>query len=479
MIYGAAGLVIFLVVLVLARTFAFKPPVRPSRTQALDPGPCSPDALERLAGAVRIPTVCNLNYSLTDFGPFDNFVAYLKESFPLFHKTCELTRINTYGLIYRWKGSNPGLKPMLLTAHYDVVPAEGQWKHPPFSGAQAEGKIWGRGTLDIKSQLTAHLEAAEDLMRSGFVPPRDFYFVYGQDEEIGGANGAVKMAEYLEAQGIRLEGVLDEGGIAALDVIRGVSFPLALVGIGEKGFCNYRWTLKGSGGHSSMPPAHTALGRAASLICRIEANPARARLIGPTRALLASVAGEMGFAVRMAVANLWLFKPLLLKILSKNPTTNALIRTTFAATMARGSSAPNVLPQEAEIIINARLLPGETVDSTADYLSGLARDEQFSLEKNTPSEPSPISPDSSPLFLYLKNIIAEVYPNVLTTPYLVVGATDSRHYYRVCDNVYRFTPMLLSNAEKNTMHNVDEAISIENYGRMIHFYKIFIREFYA
>jgi carboxypeptidase PM20D1 len=431
--------------------------------------------------------VSSPDYAATGFTPFREFIAFLAEAYPGFHRACELTRINDYALIYRWRGSNPSLPPMILTAHYDVVPVEAgteeAWTHPGFSGAVAEGRVWGRGTLDIKSQLTAHMEAAEALMAQGFVPQRDFYFIYGQDEETGGRNGALKAAEYLAAQGVRAEGLLDEGGFVVSGVIRGIKCPLALIGVAEKGFCNYEITVEGEGGHSSMPPAHTALGKAALLVCALEKHPLPARLTPPVLGMLRNIAGEMGFMVRMAVANLWLFRPLLLGILAKNPATNAMIRSTFAATMAKASDAANVLPQKAKITVNVRLLGGDTTDQVAAYIQETARAASpsmaLSIVKQTPAEPSQVSPADSRVYRYLAGLVGELYPQAITTPYLVMGGTDARKYYNICDNVYRFTPVLITDEEKNTTHNTNESITTANYSRMIHFFKRFIQGFDA
>ncbi|MDR3146653.1 MAG: M20/M25/M40 family metallo-hydrolase [Treponema sp.] len=469
------ALLLGLAALVLGRTLAFKPPRGRPEAEPLDCGEAAPEALDRLSRAISFPTVCTQGYTGTDFTPFENFIAFLEEAFPLFHRTCEGKRINGYALVYRWRGSDPSLAPVLLTAHYDVVPVEtgteAEWTHPAFSGARAEGRIWGRGTLDIKSQITAHLEAAEGLIREGFVPKRDFYFVYGQDEETGGLNGAYKTADYFAERGIRFAGVLDEGGFVVSGVLRGIKTPLALIGVAEKGFCNYELTLTGEGGHSSMPPVHSALGYAAKLIAAIETHPLRSRLSLPAGLMLRNIAGEMGFMVRMAVANLWLFRPLLLLILGRNPITNAMIRSTFAATMARASDAANVLPQRARAVINVRLLPGDTVAAVAEHFKKLGKGLPLSIRTLEAEEASPVSPVEGPLYDRVTGLIAEIYPGALATPYLVMGGTDARKYYRVCDHVYRFTPLLVTREEQNTVHGTNESISIANYSRMIYFYR--------
>lgn len=475
-----AAVVLVLVVVVLARTLAFKPP-KAANVPPLQVDEVPPDQLERLSKAISIPTIAGQSYADTNFAPFDEYNDFIKKAFPLFHQNTTLTTINTYALTYVWKGTDASLPPMMLTAHYDVVPVEpgteDEWTWPGFSGKVDDGRIWGRGTLDIKSQMIAHMEAAEALMRAGFTPKRDFYFVYGQDEEVGGANGASLVAEQFEKQGLRFEGVLDEGGFAVKDVIKGVKAPLALIGIAEKGMANYELTLPGEGGHSSMPPKHTALGNVAALLNAIENNPLPTRLTPPAEQMLRNIAGEMGFVVRMAVANLWLFKGLLLKVLTGAPATNALARTTFAATMAKASNAANVLPQRATATVNVRLLPGDTLDDVANHFRTLAGTDKLDIKLPVGENASKVSPTTGRTWEKLVGQINKMYPNVIASPYLVMGGTDARKYYTVCDNVYRFTPILVSNQEKDSVHSTNESITIENYGRMIRFYEAFIKEY--
>lgn len=437
------------------------------------------EAALRLSKAIQIPTVSAANYDETNFAPFDEFVDFLESAFSLFHKTLELERVNTYGRLYIWRGKNPALAPILLMAHYDVVPADGDWKYPPFSGEIAEGRVWGRGTLDIKSQLTAHMEAVQSLIQSGFSPERDIYFAYGHDEEAGGANGAAKIAALLQGRGLNFLGVLDEGGLIVSSAIKGVKSPVALIGVGEKGHCNYELTVRGSGGHSSLPPKHSALGQVAELVTRIEKHPLPARFTSPALTMLKKISVEMGGLTRFAVNNTWLFGGLVKKLLTNSPDTNALLRTTFAVTMAHGSEAENVLPQKASVNVNVRLLPGDTVESVAEHFRKLAGDIPVEMNYSSKSrtEASPVSPDSGEFYERLETLTRKLCPEAIVTPYLVMGGTDSRRYAGVCKNIYRFTPIQVTNDEKNTVHNRNENISVENYGGMIGFFEEFLRGF--
>lgn len=435
------------------------------------------DALNRLSRAIQIPTVSAQNYEETDFHVFDVFLTYLEEAFPLFHNNCEVERVNGYGLIYRWPGTEPSLEPILMLAHYDVVPAgdTAAWKYPPFSGKIAEGRVWGRGTLDIKSQLMAHMEAVTMLIQEGFLPSRDIWFAYGQDEETGNHEGATAIAALFEQKGLHFAGLLDEGGIVISGAIKGVKSPVALIGVAEKGRTDYEITIRGSGGHSSVPPKSTALGQIAELVTRIEHNPLPARLTPPVLAMFESIGKELGALPWFAIRHHRLFGGIIKKLLTKNPDTNAMLRTTFAATMARGSEGLNVLPQSATVNINVRLLSGDTVDSVAGYFRKLAGDIPIEINTYVGSEASPVSPHRGEFYDRIKDVTQEIYPEAIISPYLVMGGTDARKYIRVCDNIYRFTPVHVTNREKDTVHNANENISIENYMHMIDFYKRFLK----
>jgi carboxypeptidase PM20D1 len=440
------------------------------------------NALERFSGAVAIPTVSAQNYRDTDFVPFRRFAEYLRESFPLFHQTCGLTVVNGYGLVYRWQGDDSARLPLLLCAHYDVVPADnagGDWKHPPFSGEVAEGAVWGRGALDIKGQICSQMEAVEALVRSGFSPKRDIYFAYGHDEEVGGSEGAAKMALYFQEQGIRFEGVLDEGGAVTTDSFPGMTAPIAMVGFAEKGHAAFTVTVEGAGGHGATPPPHTAVGRAAALIARLEAHPMKARLTAPACAMLAGTREALSGAFRFALGHTALLRPFLLASLAKSPVTNALIRSTLAVTQARGSDAFNVLPRSASFTVDARLLHGDSARSVQDYLEALfAGEAKVQLQGHPVFDPSPVSPVAGLTWDRIARAIAAVFPEAVLSPYyMIMGGTDARKYHNVCDNIYRFTPIKVSSAEQATMHGVNERLSIENYGAMITFYMHLITNF--
>lgn len=396
--------------------------------------------------------------------------------------------INEYGLVFRWPGKNPALPPILLCSHYDVVPVLNYdpsapdaplpgWDYPPFSGAVADGRIYGRGTLDMKGMLFSILEATDSLLAEGFRPERDVWIALGFDEETGGTQGALKIARYFEEQGIAFDAVYDEGGIIIAPGLGGIQRTAALVGTAEKGFSTIRITVRGTGGHSSMPPEKGSLVLAAEIIEQLNREQMPAFLTAPVIAFLDRIGGSMGVAQRTAIANRWLLESLLLRSFESNPATNALVRTTTALTMARGSDAANVLASEAEVTVNFRLLPGNTTAQVKRHVENICNGYDVRIEELSTREPSQISPDDVHAFEMIRTSLAGLYPGTIVTPYLTLGGTDAYKYEAVSPNVYRFMPVLLTEQEQGTIHNENESISLENYGRMIAYFRDLIRNY--
>src|SRR5918993_694045 len=291
-----------------ARYGSVQPAVDPAPDVAIPEG-----AAERLAGALRIPTISAEDPAAFDGEAFRDLHAYLQAAFPRAHSQLRRETVGTHSLLYTWHGSDPSLKPILLAGHLDVVPVEpgteGKWQEDPFGGRIADGFIWGRGAIDNKSAVVGTLEAVEMLLAEGFRPSRTVLLAYGHDEEIGGASGAREIAALLRRRGVRLELVLDEGGVIGDGVLAGIREPVALVGIAEKGFVTIELTARTAGGHSSLPPAQSAVGIVSAAIARLEQNPMPARLDGPTRQMFDHVGPQFPTVQRALFANLWLTHP--------------------------------------------------------------------------------------------------------------------------------------------------------------------------
>ena len=297
------------------------------------------------------------------------------------------------------------------------------------------------------------------------------------DVKDGGTQGALKIARYFEEQGIAFDAVYDEGGIIIAPGLGGIQRTAALVGTAEKGFSTIRITVRGTGGHSSMPPEKGSLVLAAEIIEMLNQERMPAFLTAPVIAFLDRIGGSMGVAQRTAIANRWLLESPLLRSFESNPATNALVRTTTAITMARGSDAANVLASEAEVTVNFRLLPGNTTAQVKRHVENICNGYDVRIEELSTREPSQISPDDVHAFEMIRTSLAGLYPGTIVTPYLTLGGTDAYKYEAVSPNVYRFMPVLLTEQEQGTIHNENESISLENYGRMIAYFRDLIRNY--
>lgn len=311
-----AALVVFvgLTVAVTARYRSAQLPVQAVSEVAILDG-----AAERLAGSLRMRTISSEDPAAFDAEAFEALHGYLESAFPRVHAQLRRETVASHSLLYTWQGSDSSVNPILMIGHLDVVPvepgAEGNWQQDPFGGRIADGFIWGRGAIDNKSTVVGTLEAVEMLLSEGFQPARTVYLAYGHDEEVGGAAGAREIAALLKARGVELEMVLDEGGVIAEGILPGISEPIALVGIAEKGFVTIELSARVAGGHSSLPPRQSAVGILSAAVARLEATPMGARLEGPTRQLFDRIGPRFPIVQRALFANLWLTGPLVLRSL--------------------------------------------------------------------------------------------------------------------------------------------------------------------
>ena len=468
----AALTIVILIAVVAARTAAFKSKQTVASSKISYPIDVN-SAAARLAEAVTFKTVSGHDRSQFDFSQFSAFHDFLEKSFPLAHATLQKQVINSYGLLYTWKGSDPGLKPILLMAHQDVVPAfdEG-WDHTPFSGHIADDRVWGRGTLDDKGSLLGIMEAIEYLVKDGFKPSRSIYLSSGFDEEVGGREGAGKIAEHLRAQGLKFEYIIDEGMAATQGIAPGIPGWVALVGIAEKGFVSLELTTEAEGGHAAQPPRQTTVGILAAAIARLQAKPFPARLTGPATALFDYLGPEMPFPTKMIFANIWLFGGLLKRQLSSKPVTDASIRTTTAPTQFQGSAQDNILPMLAKAVINFRILQGDTVENVIMRVTKIIADPRIKVRPLAGNlfQPSPISPTSGWSFGMLNDTIREIMPDAIVAPTLVLGRTDCCYFVDLSPCCYRFVPQRVRTGELATIHGVNESLAIDSYGEMISFY---------
>lgn len=448
--------------------------VKPAPVVAVDAG-----AAARLAGAIRIPTVSRGEGAAPDSAAFAALHEHLRAQFPRVHAALAREAVAGHSLLYTWTGSEPSLPPLLLVAHMDVVPVEpgteAAWTHPPFAGAVGGGHVWGRGALDDKASVVGILEAVEMLLGEGFRPRRTVLLAFGHDEEVGG-RGAQAIAALLKARGVRPEMVLDEGGAVTVGLVPGVRPDVALVGIAEKGYVSVELTAGARGGHSSMPPARGAIGRVARAVARLEEEPMPARLDGVGTALFPHVGQDLPFGQRAAFANLWLTRPLVARVLAGAPSTNAAIRTTAAPTIFQAGTKDNVLPAQARAVVNFRILPGDSVAGVLAHVRRVVDDPQVRVRAAAElvSPPSPVSPIDGEPFRMLSRAVRQARPGTVVAPYLVVGATDARHYAALSPHVFRFLPVRMTGEDLDRMHGTDERISVRDYEDAVRFYRLLV-----
>jgi len=425
---------------------------------------------------VQCKTVSHLDASKTDEGEFEKFHELLKELYPTLYKTCPPERIGLTGLLHTLKGKSDAA-PAVFMAHYDVVPAdEAAWDKPAFAGLVEDGHLWGRGTLDMKAMLCGIMEAAEKLLAEGFVPENDLYIALSGDEEIAGTT-APAMVEELERRGIKPAMVLDEGGAVVQDIFPGVDKPCALIGIAEKGMLDLELSVESKGGHASTPPPHTPVGILAQAATRIENRPFKTRLTVPVAEMFNTLGRHSTFVYRLIFANLWCFLPLLDAICRKRGgELNAMMRTTCALTMMEGSKATNVIPTIAKMGANLRLIGGDTDESAIEYLKSVADNPDVRFRGIYAMNPSKHSKTSGHHWELLKSAVSQTWPDALVSPYLMFACSDSRHYCRISDGVYRFSAAALSKEERSAIHGNNERIPVDTAVKVVQFYLRMMRQ---
>ncbi len=468
------GALAALVAVVLIRTLTFRPkPLPPVAEEKIE--------LDRekivadMVDMVKCKTVSDRDDSLVDHAEFEKFQALLAKRFPLIHKNCTLKKIGKTGLLYCLKGKSSE-KPSVCMAHYDVVPVnEAGWDTPAFEGIIKDGCIIGRGTLDTKGTLCGIMEALEKMLSDGYVPANDLYLSFSGEEEIDGTS-CPEIVSYLEENGIKPAIVLDEGGAVVKNIFPGVKKECALIGIAEKGGVNLNFSIDSEGGHSSTPPVHTICGKLAKAISNIETKPFKRRLTKPAKEMFDSMGRNATFPMRMVLANLWLFMPLLDLVGKKTGgELNAMIRTTVAVTRMEGSTAYNVLPPKASFGVNMRLIGGDTIESAMDYLEKVVDNDKIKIELVGGMNPSISSDTSCEEWRKLEKAIHETWTDAIISPYLMMACSDSRHYCKITDRVYRFSAMRLSKEERAMIHGNNERIPIDTLIKTVEFYVRFLR----
>lgn len=440
---------------------------------------------EKLAGAVRLRTVSSLDDPNANADEFRKLHAYLQQRFPRLHATLQRELVGGLSLLYTWQGSDPTAKPIALLAHQDVVPiepgTEGRWSAAPFAGEIRDGQVWGRGTWDDKGNLIAQMEAVEKLLEAGFRPRQTVYLVAGADEEVSGLRGAQQIAKLLESRGVKLDFVLDEGLFIADGMLPGLARPAALVGIAEKGYMSVVLKASGTPGHASAPPppGQTAISKLSAALRRLDEEQLPAALQGVAREMFETLAPEMRGFQRVALSNLWLFGPIVRPQLEKAGSTNAMLRTTTALTIVQAGNKDNVIPGQAEAVVNFRIMPGETRQGVLQHVREKVGPGIELRELPGAVDPTGVSPTAAPSYQVLNRTLRSLFPDVVVTPALYVAGSDSHHFTGLTGNIYRFSPVRVTPADLPRLHGTDERIAVANLGELVRFYHQLLRNLNA
>ena len=464
------GVLLLLILIAVVRTL-----LSPKKTSDYKPQEDEQESLrlaKKLSKMIQVDTTSHTGGD--DPEKFRAFHKTLAELFPLVFSKLEKTEIDG-NLLFYWKGRSSE-KPILLMSHQDVVPAEGEWSHAPFSGDIADGKVWGRGASDTKCSVMAFFEAVEQLLAEGFTPPTDVYLASSCTEEWAG-DGAPKLVAELKRRGVELFLLCDEGGGIISEPIGGIPGNFAMVGVFEKGKADVKFTARSTGGHASAPTANTPIARLSAFVTDVEKHaPFRKKFLPEVTAMFTRLAPYAPFGLRLVMGNLWLFAPLMKVVLPRvSAQAGAMLRTTIAFTMQSGSDAYNVLPQEATLGANMRFIPHQGEQESLAIIRRLAEKHGLEMEvvhTNDYSEPVDIHGEA---FRQVERVIGETFPGLPVSPYVMTGATDAHFYQEICDSCVRFAPVIYGPEQMKGMHGINENIEYSCLPGAVDFYKNLIR----
>ncbi len=475
-IFSLLSLVILLVLAILLfNTFRSKPWPE-HKASALEPLPDS--AIAHICNAIRIATVSPEDTLRIDSVHFNQFRFFLEQSYPLIHQQLKRTIIKNYSYIFEWKGSDSSLQPIILMGHYDVVPVEPSaiklWTVEPFGGEIKDSIIWGRGSVDDKGAVISILEATENLLKKGFKPVRTILLCFGHNEESTGT-GAIAIVDYLQKKHTRADMVIDEGGEITTGKIKDVQRPLAMIGVGEKGYVTFELAVEKPGGHSSKPDSETAIDILAKALYKLRKVQMPVKLTEPLKEFFHRVSGSSNnFFNKLALNNLWLFTGTVQNNLSATPEGNAMQRTTIVPTILESGIRENVIPTNAKAIVNSRILTGETTREVEDFIRKTIDDDRvtITIKGDFNTEPSPLTGINSAAFKWMEQAVCGTVDDVIPVPYVMLGASDSRNYRAISDGVINFTPLVNSKG----FHGINERLPIIDFQRSINFFASIIKE---
>lgn len=469
-----AILLVIIGIIVIIKTITNKPS---SQSQSIELVALPAGAIEHMTEAIQMATETPNDLYQYDSTVFYSYRKFLEKNYPLIHQKLTRTIIDSFHYIYEWKGSDTSILPMVLMAHYDVVPVEASaiklWHAKPYGGEVKDNYIWGRGVLDDKSSMISILEATEAQLKKGFTPKQSIFLCFGADEESNG-RGAAAMVKYFQSKKQRFDLVVDEGGEISTEDNKNIQQPIASVGVGEKGYVTLVLSVQRAGGHSSIPEKSSAIGILSKALHTVEEHQIPTRLTPPIKAYLERISSyNNNFFEKMQLSNMWLFEKLVLKNMTNNRSTNALIRTTLVPTVVNSGVRDNVIPTFATAMVNSRILPGESPKSVKEYVEKLVNDTnvKVSIYPNYETMPSSTTAINSPAFKRVETVINRIVKDVVVAPMLMVGATDSRNYRAISDGVINFTPL----TDAKGYHGIDERMLISDFEKCFNFYTQLIK----
>lgn len=468
-VYIILAVIIILAAIVLLRTLMLKPTEAQNAVVELDHSERALIYGKKLSKMIQKETISEPKQK--DRSKFYDFHKLLEEEFPKVHQTCE-KKVFDGSLLFRWKGTGEKA-PIMLMSHHDVVEAGGEWEHSPFGGEiDSEGRVWGRGAVDTKASLCCIFSAIEELIAEGYQPPMDVYIASSCTEEVSG-DGGPAIAAYLKENRVKLDLILDEGGMILKAPIAGVNGIYAMVGVVEKGYGDVKFTAHGRGGHASAPGKNTPLIRLAKFMTEVEKkSPFRSHLTPTVKEMFRRMAPNVIFPLKVVMGNLWLFQGLLAKVLPAiNAAAGAMVHTTIAFTKAKGSDGLNVLPQTAYVTGNMRFIHHQSTDESIQLISEIAKKYDLETEVLYKDYPCPIVDFNGRQFQLIERVMNKIYPGVGTCPYVMTGGTDCKFYSEVCENAIRLAPLYIDEQQYASIHGLNENIYMGALPKAVDFYK--------
>lgn len=467
-LYIGLGILGLLIIIILIRALTFND--KTDYNQKVELKKSDENVVKKLGELLKIKTISYEDKSLIDFTKYQEFIDKLKELYPTVFKKCEFEQTKEYAIKFKLKGKSDQ-KPTVLMAHYDVVPVTEGWDHDPFLGEVVDGYLYGRGSLDTKCTLVCALSALECTLKDNYVPKNDLYLCFGSNEEIFG-DSQVKIVEEFKKNNIKPALVFDEGGGILKNAFPGVSKDTAFLGTVEKGMMNVKLEINTTGGHSSSPKKNGPVIRMSKALLKLEKKPMKPKIIPTVKELLNIMGRNSSFGLKIIFANLWLFKPLLIKLFTMvSADTNALLRTTFAFTILNGGNQSNVIPNHVEAVINVRVAPFNTPDEVLAHIRKVIKDKDIEISTYNVNKMYNECDFNLPEYNIIKDTIIETYNGTVVSPFIMLGGTDGRHYNEISNCVIRFSPFKVSNEDRKGIHGLNEKIKTDTLEKCFEFYQ--------